>query len=322
MKFDYDFAFNCYFCGEKRQIESMFHLTFNHLRFFIVSMIAIVALSVMSGCRSEKSGKPLIVVTIPPQKYILEQIVVDKIAVKALLAQGANPENYEPGMSHIMDLQRAVAYMTVGNIGFESAILPKLAANNPDLPVIESISGLPLLTGTHGHCGHSGHSHVHNVPDPHTWSSVKNVRVIAANMAEAVEKIDPANKSYYHDRYLAFDSRLDSMDRAIAARLSPLRGKSFLIWHPSLSYFARDYGLVQIAVGQEGKEPSAIELGEKIEKALSNGTALFFYQRDFDSRQASAFNRHLNATVVEINPMNENWEDEINLIVNAFDENK
>ncbi len=319
MKFDYNFAKICYFCGEIRQIKSMFSLSFNHLRFFIVSLAAAAAMSVLSGCKGNDGSKRLLIVTIPPQKYFLEQIVGDKMEVRSLLSQNANPENYEPGISHMADLDRAVAYFTIGNIGFEAAMLPKLKENNPDLPVIGTTDGLVLLTGTHGHC--DTHSHEHDAPDPHTWSSVKNARAIAAKMAAAVEKLDPGNKDYYHSRFLAFDSRLDSMDRAIEKRLSPLRGRSFLIWHPSLGYFARDYGLEQIAVGQEGKEASAIELGAKIEKALSQGVSLFFYQRDFDSRQAAAFNKHINAVIVEINPMNGNWEDEINLIVNSLDGN-
>lgn len=319
MKFDYNFAYNCYFCGIIRLIESMFSLSFNHLRLFIVSLAALATMSLLSGCKGNNDAKPLLIVTIPPQKYILEQIVGDKMEVKSLLSQSANPENYEPGITHMVDLDRAMAYFTIGNIGFESAMLPKLKENNPDLPVIGTIEGLELLTGTHDHCGHDAHEH--GIPDPHTWSSVKNARVIAANMAAAVEKLDSVNRDYYHSRFIAFDSRLDSMDRAIEKRLSPLRRRSFLIWHPSLAYFARDYDLEQIAVGQEGKEASAIELGGKVDKAISQGVSLFFYQRDFDSRQAEAFNKQINAVIVEINPMNGNWEDEINLIVNSLDGN-
>lgn len=297
----------------------MFSLSFNHLRLFIVSLAVVAAMAILPGCQGGGGRKPLLIVTIPPQKYFLEQIVGDKMEVRSLLSQSANPENYEPSLSHMIDLDRAAAYFTIGNIGFESAILPGLKENNPDLPVIGTVDGLDMITGTHDHCGHGGHKH--NTPDPHTWSSVKNARVIAANMAAAVGKIDPRNKDYYHSRFLAFDSRLDSMDRAISKRLSPLRGRSFLIWHPSLSYFARDYGLEQIAVGQEGKESSAIELGAKIEKAVARSAYLFFYQSDFDSRQAVAFNKHINARTVEINPMNVNWEEEINLIVNSLDGN-
>lgn len=301
----------------------MFSLSFNKIRALIVLLAAAVSLGFLSGCSGSNDGKRVAVVTIPPQKYFLEQIVGDKLEVKTLLPQSANPENYEPGMSHLVDLERASVYFTMGNIGFESAILPKLSANNPDLLIADSGEGLNLLTGTHDHCGHH-HHHGHDcgAPDPHTWSSVKNARVIAANMAAVVQRLDPDNSDYYHKRLLEFDARLDSMDKAIEARLAPHRGEHFLIWHPSLSYFARDYGLEQIAVGQEGKESSAISLGEKIERASAHGASLFFYQRDFDSRQVEALNDCVNAQIVEINPMNENWEAEINLMVDALDGKK
>ena len=76
-------------------------------------------------------------------------------------------------------------------------------------------------------------------------------------------------------------ARLDSIDNAITARLAPHKGDSFIVWHPSLSYFARDYGLNQVVVGgSEHKESSIADLKESIDTAR-NAELLYFLPERF-----------------------------------------
>ena len=86
--------------------------------------------------------------------------------------------------------------------------------------------------------------------------------------------------------------------------LASKKGTAFLVWHPSLSYFARDYGLLQISVGQEGKEASVQQLQSKIDEAKAHNAEVFFYQKEFDSRQAEVVNEQIGAEMVIINPLN------------------
>ena len=89
-----------------------------------------VMLMVLACCGSKPTdGKPTLTVSIPPQKYLLEQIVGDKYEVNSLLAPGTNPENYDPSMNHLVGLQRSEAYFRLGNLGFEAAALPKISEN-------------------------------------------------------------------------------------------------------------------------------------------------------------------------------------------------
>ena len=131
--------------------------------------------------------------------------------------------------------------------------------------------------------------------------------------------LDPEGKEYYNERYTALDNRLDSLDRAFAARLAASNGPdAFAIWHPSLSYFARDYGLEQIAVGFENKEMPASVLKTVIDEVREDGAEVFFYQKEFDSRQVESLNKELGTRLVEINPMNYDWESELDRIVSAL----
>ena len=282
------------------------------LSHIIIPVIA--AAFVAAGCTGGPAEQRIVTVSIEPQRYLLEQITGDKVQVRSLLTEGANPETYDPSVTHMFNLGNSLGYLRIGNIGFEAAIIDKISEANPDLPIFDTSEGVVPILGTHSHGGHS-----HTVVDPHTWSSVKNAKVIARNMLVAMEKIDPSNKAYYRRNYDDFAARLDSIDNVITSRLAPHKGASFVVWHPSLSYFARDYDLNQVVVGNaEHKENSIAELKSSIDNARKRGASVFFFQKDFDSRQVSAINSELDAHEVTINPMTYRWEEELLRIADAI----
>ena len=277
-------------------------------------------LLVLVGCQPQTgSDRPVVTVSIEPQKYLLEQIVGDKVEVKTLMASGGNPETYEPTFTHLMNVDNSLAYFRVGGLGFEEAILGKIQEANPDLKIYDTSKGIKPVMGTHYH---GDALHVETEPDPHTWSSVKNARVIIRNMVEAMKSVDPDNSKYYQKNYERFDQTLDSLDKVYSARLLPHKNEAFLVWHPSLSYFARDYGLEQIAVGQEAKESSVRDLQDAIDHAVDHRARVFFFQKEYDSRQAEAVNEKVGGRRVDINPLSPDWLGEMDRIVNALTDGK
>ena len=283
---------------------------------FIISALLLWS-GIVAACSSAPSESKIVTVSIEPQKYLLEQITGDRVEVRCLLSNGANPETYDPSVTHLMNLQKSLGYLRMGNIGFEEALLDKIHQANPELPIYNTSEGIVPITGTHSHDGI-----VHDGIDPHTWSSVKNAKVIAKNMLDAMVEIDPGSKAYYQRNYTRFASHLDSLDHAIAAKLAPKAGSAFMVWHPSLSYFARDYGLEQIVVGNaEHKDISLGNLKEVIDHANEHNTGIFFTQKDFDSRQVRAINTQIGAKEVSINPLAYDWEAEIEALTDALASN-
>ena len=142
--------------------------------------------------------------------------------------------------------------------------------------------------------------------------------IMAKNMCDAMIEVDKKNAVYYTKNYKHFVSELDSLDARLTSMLAPKKGTAFLVWHPSLSYFARDYGLLQISVGQEGKEASVQQLQSKIDEAKAHNAGVFFYQKEFDSRQAEVVNEQIGAEMVIINPLNYQWNHEMLIIADAI----
>lgn len=264
--------------------------------------VAIILLAIGACGSRESTGKQVLTVSLPPQQYMLERIVGDIYDVRCLLATGVDPESYEPSLSLLMDVERSRAYFMAGHIGFEKAVVSRVRANNPELTVVDTSEGIDLIAGSHGDSLEI---------DPHTWSSAANGRIMAANMLKAMCQLDPSNKSVFETNYSKLSAHIDSVDSVLHVRLAPLGGTAFLVWHPSLSYFARDYGLVQLSVEAEGKESSVAALREVVDKARTQQVRALFIQKSFDRRQVATLASELEIEPTVINPLNYEWDAEL-----------
>lgn len=264
---------------------------------FWLGVLIILGTLGFMACRKAEQHAPkerTLTVSIPAQKWILDSIAGPRFKVFSLLDAGSNPETFEPTMKQLMDLQNSEAYFTVGNLPFETASLPKIRENFPALTFYDTSRGIVPITGTHAAHAHTDDGHDHSLTgDPHIWTSLRNARVMAKNMYETLLRIDPAGRELYTTRYQDLDRNLAALDDSVAQVLTPLKGRSFLVWHPSLSYMARDYGLNQLSVENEGKEAGPAQYQAQIQMARRANPLLFFTQREFDARQAESMAREL-----------------------------
>ena len=251
------------------------------------------------------------------QKYFAEKIAGDRFNINCIVPPGSNPEAYDPSPSHLVHLGKSIAYFKIGHIGFELAWMDKLEQNNPNMKIFDTSEGIDILSGTHEHNDADVHHH-HFDADPHTWSSPKNVRIIARNMYEAFVSIDPDGEKVFRKNYKELLDEINQVDSIMTERLSPVSGTMFAIYHPSLSYLAKDYNLHQLSLEYNGKEPSAFYLKKAIDIARENNVKVIFIQQEFDAKQAESFASEINAKVVPINPLSYNWSEELLHITDAI----
>lgn len=271
--------------------------------------------AILTGCgNSGNNRRHSIAVSIPPQATLLKEITGDSIDVVTLLHSDANPEAFEPSVADIKGLFDAETYIAIGDLPFEHTLADRLAPAG--IKVIDSSAGIEPLFGTHHNHRHDNGNY--SDADPHTWTSVRNMRKMAQTMLETVISTDPVNKNYYIENYSRLNTRLDSLDKAMSIKLMPMSGRRFLVWHPSLSYFARDYDLIQIAIGSENKETSAAKMKENLDIAKDSGIAVFFIQANFDSRQAENLSHQINVTPITFNPLDPKWEEQLSNVADAI----
>lgn len=251
----------------------------------IILMAGIMSAVIFSGCSGKDAhdngdeSKPTVVVSISPLQYFAESIGGDKINVECVAPAGADPETFEPIPSQLREASEAVLLLTSGNLPFEQSLEKILAGKNSNMAVQNLSEGIDLIMGTHGD---------EEEVDPHIWSSLKNAHIMAETTYRRLAEVLPQHEEYFRHRLDSIEHRLDSIDTLVARRLNPISGRAFLVWHPSLSYFARDYNLRQISVGSEHKDHSAASLSRKLVYAREQNPVLFFSQKEFDSRQYSA----------------------------------
>lgn len=280
-------------------------------RSLFIILIGIIFSSIV-GCKKTTidSEKILLAVSIEPQRKMLEEIAGPQYEIITMLGKGSNPETYEPTVSQKMKASKAKAYFSVGYLPFEQIITKDLPE---DVCIVNTSEKIKPITGTHSHGGD-----VHQEPDPHVWSSFKNAKAMAESMTKKLCEINSDSIEKYQQRYSIMINRLDSLDKTVSNLLIENNCHAFAVWHPSLSYFANDYGLHQLSVGQESKEASISNIAEIIQEAQKDSVKVFFYQKEFDSRQAENISKEIGAILIPISPLEYDWENELMNITNVL----
>lgn len=280
-------------------------------------MAGAVAMLVVAACaHRQPSGQKLLAVSIEPQRQVLEQLAGPSFSVTTVLGRGADPETFDPSTAQRVAVDEADMYFATGVLPFEQRLRQSLG---DDYDFVDTSEGVKLLYGTHGHGHHhEGDDHGHLDADPHYWSSVEGVRTMARNMAKALCDKYPDSADVVNSRLARFSASLDSLDRELAVRLANAPHRTFAVWHPSLSYFAKEYGLEQLSLGAEGKELSAKELAAAIDHACADSVTVFFFQPGIDSRQAEVLSEGIGSRLVPVNPLDYDWRGQLILIADEI----
>ena len=271
-------------------------VTISKLARYVVLMVTAGTLFSCSSAKNDNANK--ITVSIEPLRYLTEQIVGDRFEVVTMVPKGSSPETYEPTARQMADLSESILYIKVGELGFERTWMPRLTSNAPHITVVNSSEGIT--------------SHIGD--DPHSWMSARNAIIMAHNIYEAVKRIDVKDSVFFRQRLDSLCNVIHATDKYIRQTTAQAQCKSFIIYHPALTYFASDYGLEQLALEEHGREPSAAELEQIISTARAKGVKTMFIQREFANRNVDIITNAIGARKVEINPLGYDWNKEMRRI--------
>ncbi len=253
--------------------------------------------------------KPVVCVSILPQKYFLEQLAGDLVEVNVMIPPGANPATYEPTVSQLTKLDRSKLYFRIGYVGFELSWMEKISSVNPDMEVVDLSTGILLIHGDEN--GDQGDSHHHGGTDPHIWMSARNAALIASNMVEALTNLLPDQKELLTSNLEVLLGEIESLDKEISTMMSGLDHRSFMIYHPALTYFARDYRLEQLPLELEGKNPSPAHMKKMADLGRIHHIKTIFLQKQFDQKNAQVLAAEIGARVVFFDPLAPDWHSQM-----------
>lgn len=277
-------------------------------KFLLGCLVAGIVLTACAGKATKNAEERIITVTIEPLRYFAEAIAGDKFTVQSMVPKGMSPETYDPTPRQLVALSESEAYLRIGYIGFELSWMDRILQNNKHLKVFDTSKGVDLIRAK-GHY-HGDHYHAGGV-EPHIWNSAANARIIAANILKALCELNKENESYFHQQYEELIRKIDETDRTIQNLLSEKADHAFMIYHPALSYFARDYNLHQISIEEEGKEPSAAHIKSLVEVSRFEEIRVIFIQPEFDKRNAEIIAKETETEIVSINPLAYDWPTEM-----------
>lgn len=294
-----------------KQLSRIFYLSFFILLF-----------TYAAGAASYRQS---IFVTIEPQRYFVQQIGGDFVECQVMVPPGADAHTYEPKPRQMAALSGARLYFAIG-IEFEEANLDKIISINPAINVVHTDEGIKKIPmKSHHHKGDRSQAgvetnHEQHGLDPHIWLSPTLVKIQAASILKALNEIDPAHKNEYEANYKNFISRVEQLDAELKALFKEKSGMKFIVFHPAWGYFAENYGLEQVPVEIEGKEPKPAQLKELISHARENNIKVIFAQPQFSVKSAKVVAREIGGEVIFADPMAYEWLTNLRNVADKFRE--
>jgi zinc transport system substrate-binding protein len=257
-----------------------------------------------------------IVVSILPEKYFVERVGGEGVAVSVMVGPGRSPATYEPTPRQLAHLSQARLYFRIG-VAFEDTWMSRIRAANPQMKVIDLERGIKLRdidsVGARKAAAAGGRA-----KDPHVWTDPRLVKIMAAHIRDALIESNPGHRAEYESHYRAFAADLDRLDHWIRDLFQGLTSHSFMVFHPSWGYFADAYGLQQIPIESAGKEPGPKTLSTAIDQGRKAHVKVIFVQQQFSRSAAETVAQAIGATVVTVDPLAEDYLDNMRHVARAF----
>lgn len=255
------------------------------------------------GCSKSTSpptAKPTVLVSIAPYAYLVEKIAGDTVSIHTLVPPKTNLHVYEPTPKEVQESIGAAVWFRIDE-PMEKKVVEAIQEHNPEQLIVNLQEGLSLLGEDHDHelapCG--GH---HGDKDLHTWLSPTYVLAQAKQIATTLATLFPEHKGLYQEKGDELFTSLERLDHDLKKSLTPFRGDALLISHPSLGYFCHDYGLIQLSVECQGKDPRPKDIEELIRKTKTYRVRCVFLQQGFNNRGAELIGQKLGLPIYEIDP--------------------
>ncbi|MBA3957709.1 MAG: zinc ABC transporter substrate-binding protein [Parachlamydiaceae bacterium] len=265
--------------------------------YFILWMVLAITLPAFCMAVEDKRSHEVLV-SIAPYQFAVKAIGGATVTVDLLVPPGASFHTFEPTPKQILKSSHADIWFRIGEL-FENRAIQAMRSHHPSMRIVDLREGVDLIVFDSNH-------HCHCCPnegaDLHIWLSPKMMKVQAKQIANALTEVYPEHRQQYAERLEKFTAQLDAVDQEIRDILKPLKARTILVSHPSYGYFARDYGLEQMSIEFEGKDPSPRQLTELLNQARASHIKTIYIQNQYSSRGANLIAGELGANVVALDP--------------------
>lgn len=272
---------------------------------FLLLLVLIITICLCACKKPSGDDRPLVCVSIVPQKAFADAIAKDKLNIVCLIPPGSSPETYELKPQQRASLEDCSLYLAIG-VQAEASIVKLVNKEAKLISVDKEISGIykDLSLG--------------DERDPHIWLSINRVVEMVKIFEREFSLLDSSNASFYKENSEKFISELLKTQSEIKQTISKLENKSFICFHPAFGYFADEFGLSMYALEEEGKQATASHMAQMVDFAKKNGAKAIFYQAEVDSRQAQAFAEEIKGKTVQLDPLSYDYLSNMKKMAQTF----
>ncbi|MDD4569174.1 MAG: zinc ABC transporter substrate-binding protein [Tepidanaerobacteraceae bacterium] len=281
-------------------------ITFKSITIMLITIANILLMTSCSSHTDETNSKLVVAVSIIPQETFVKEVAGNMVDIVTIIPPGKSPANYAPTPQELEKLSNASIYFTIGVPAEQSSILPKLKEINSNVQIVDISEKVRNY--------YPDREFSLGQKDPHIWLSPKRAVIMVECIAYELSTIDSKNRDFYLKNAQNYIVKLKELDKDIKNLSHKLKNKTFIIYHPSLGYFADDYGLDMIPIQSEGKDATPDNLQKVIDTAKKQGIKTVLYQAEIDSKQSRLIASEIGGKAVQIVPLDPNYIDNLKKI--------
>lgn len=275
---------------------------------------AVIVMLIIISCNSQDiSNRETVTVSIPPFRYFTEAISGGDFDINVMVPAGSDPHIYEPSPSQISALRKSSAYISDGYLAFEITWLDRFFEVNRTMKILTLGEKTDLIESNEHQDGNE-----HDGVDPHFWVSPKSAMAIASSVKSLLCELRPERTDFYEQNYRLLADTIRMLDKRADELLRGFENGYFMIFHPTLGYIARDYGLTQVSVEEDGKEPTPSGMKDLIDLVKEKNIKTIFVMQEFDRKNALTIASETGASIATINPLSEDWPGAVRQIINSL----
>lgn len=272
-------------------------------------LCAAVCLTGFSGCGTpaKESSRLKLLASFYPIAIMALNITdgVEGVAVESMAQQQTGClHDFQMTTADMKKAETADAFL-INGAGMEG-FLDKISDQLPELPVIDSSTGIPLIASgeDHHHDGGEGHDHGQEDYNPHLWVSITNCMEQVRNLSEGIIALDPEHEAEYRENTETYLEKLSALRDKMHSALDHVKNKDIITFHEAFPYFAEEFGLHIAAVinREPDSQPSAKELADTIRLVRETGVKALFVEPLYPETSADIIAAETGAQVYVLDP--------------------
>jgi len=284
----------------------------------ILSLLSVLIILGLYSCTSQEkpdaAGKPIVLVNIGPYIYFVEKIAANTVDIKQIIPTGANPHLFEPTLKDVEPFRYAKLWFLIGE-SFENKILRSLQGHNKNLLTVDLTENIDLLPLEEHSCCHD---HSTDSLDRHIWLSAREAQKQVLTIKNALVTLFPENAPLYETNTSKLLTELQELDQEITLLLEPFKGTAIIVSHPAFGYFCRDYGLIQLSIEHEGKDPLPKHISSLLSSLENVQIPAIFTQPQYSNKGAEWIAAKLNVPTYLIDPYSQDYKTTLRTIAKSI----